>query len=59
MASAPTNAFLEFLLPVLCTIILPSHGVLSNITIAKNMDTGERGMNPVAMTTSILRKNLG
>ena len=31
-------------------IYLPSHWLLSNITIVETMDSGEREMNPVAMT---------
>ena len=45
MACAPIYAVLEFLSPVLHTIFFPSH-----ITIVKTMDSGERGMNHVAMT---------
>ena len=35
---------------VLCTIFLPSHSLLSHITTVETMDSGERGINPVAMT---------
>ena len=40
----------SFFKPVLHTIFFPSHWLLSHITIVKTMDSGERGMNPVAMT---------
>ena len=33
VASAPMHAFLEFLLPLLCTVMYPSHLLLSHITI--------------------------
>ena len=33
-----------------CIIFSPSHWLLSHITIVKTMDSGERGMNPVAMS---------
>ena len=32
------------------TIFFPSHWLLSHITIVETTDSGERGMNPVAMT---------
>ena len=41
-ASAPMDAFLEFLKPVLGTILFLSHWLLSQITIVKTMDSGER-----------------
>ena len=50
MASAPIHAFLEFFLPVLCTIFFPSHWLLSDITIVETINRDERGMSPVAMT---------
>ena len=50
MAGPPIHAFLEFFLPGLCTIVFPSHRLLSNITIVKTMDSGKIGMNPVTMT---------
>ena len=37
--------------PVLPTIFFPSHWLHSHMTILEIMDSGERGMNPVAMTT--------
>ena len=40
---------------VLCTIFFPKH-LLSHITIVKAMDSGERGMNPDALTIIIPRK---
>ena len=49
-ASAPIHAFLEFFLPVLCTIFVPSHWLLSHVTIVETMDSVEGGINPVAMT---------
>ena len=49
VASAPIYAFLEFLKPVLRTIFFPSHWLLSHILIVETTDSGERGMNPVAM----------
>ena len=48
-ASVPIPAFLEFFLPVLGTIFVPSHWLLSHITIVKTVDRDEKGMN-VAMT---------
>ena len=36
--------------PLLHTIFFPSHWLLSHITIVETTDSGERGMNPVAMT---------
>ena len=41
-ASAPIDAFLEFLKLVLSTILFPSHKLLSHITIVETMDSGER-----------------
>ena len=41
-ASAPIDAFLEFLKPVLGTIFFLSHWLLSHITIVETMDSGER-----------------
>ena len=41
-ASAPIDAFLEFLKPVLGTILFLSHWLLSHITIVETMDSGER-----------------
>ena len=55
-ASAPIHAFLEFFLPVLRTIFFPSRWLLSHITIVETTDSGERGMNPVAMTIINPRK---
>ena len=49
-ASAPIHALLELFQPVLRTIFFPSHWLLSHITIVETTDSGERGMNPVAMT---------
>ena len=53
---APIHAFLEFFLPVLCTILFPSSWLLSHINIVETMDSGERGMNPVTMTIIIPQK---
>ena len=55
-ASAPIHAFLEFFLPVLRTILFPSHWLLFHITIDETTDSGERGMNPVEMTIINPRK---
>ena len=41
-ASAPIDAFLEFLKPVLSTILFLSHWLLSHITIVETMDSSER-----------------
>ena len=41
-ASAPVDAFLEFLKPVLDTILFLSHWLLSHITIVETMDSSER-----------------
>ena len=41
-ASAPVDAFLEFLKPVLGTILFLSHWLLSHLTIVETMDSGER-----------------
>ena len=40
--SAPIDAFLEFLKPVLGTIFFLGHSVLSHKTIVETMDSGER-----------------
>ena len=42
LASAPIDAFLEFLKPVLGTILFLSHWLLSHITIVETMDSSER-----------------
>ena len=49
-ASAPIHAILKLFLPVLSTILFPSHWLLSHITIGETMDSSERGMNTVTMT---------
>ena len=36
--------------PVFRTIFFQSHWLISNITIVETTDSGEKGMNPVAMT---------
>ena len=41
-ASAPIDAFLEFLKPVLGTIFFLSHWLLSHITIVETMGSDER-----------------
>ena len=51
VASAPSHAFLEFFQPVLRITFFPSHWLIPHITIVETTDSGERGMNPVAMTT--------
>ena len=40
----------SFFQPVLCTRFFPSHWMLSQITIVETTDSGERGINPAAMT---------
>ena len=50
MVSAPIHAFLEFFHPVLCSVFFPSQWLLFQITIVETMDSGERGMNSVAVT---------
>ena len=40
---------------VLGEILIPSHWLLSHISIVETMDSGERGMNPVAMTHQSLK----
>ena len=47
---------LEFFSPVLGTIFLPSHWLLSHLTIVETTDSGDTGMNPVAMTIINPRK---
>ena len=42
LASAPIDAFLEFLKPILGTILFLSHWLLSHITIVETMGSGER-----------------
>ena len=37
----------------------PSHWLFPHITIVKTMDSSERGINPVAMLSSIFRKDNG
>ena len=55
-ASAPVHAFLEIFLNLYSVqYSFPGHWLISHITIVEAMDSGERGMNPVAMT--ILGKN--
>ena len=44
------------LLKVLRTIFIPSHWLLSNKAIVETMDSGETGVNPVAMTIINPRK---
>ena len=56
MGQCTIHAFLEFFQPVLSTIFFPSHWLLSLITIVETNDSGERGMNPVAMTIINPRK---
>ena len=46
-ASAPVHGFLLTSTP---HNIFPSHCLLSHITTVETTDSGERGMNPVAMT---------
>ena len=55
-ASVPIHTFLQFFNPVLRTILLPSHLLISHITIVEAMDSSERGMNPVAMAINSPRK---
>ena len=49
-ASATIHAFLQVFKPVLHTIFFPSNWLLYNLTIVQTTDSGEGGMNPVAMT---------
>ena len=46
--SAPIHAFLE--VPELRTIFFPSLWLLSHITSVETQESGDRGMNPVAIT---------
>ena len=46
--SAPICVLLKFYLPVLRTISFPGHCLLS-YTIIEKIDSGEKGMNPVAL----------
>ena len=55
-ASAPIHAFMDFFKPVLRKILFPSLWLLSRITIVEKMDSGERGINLVAMTIIDPRK---
>ena len=52
------NPFLNFILPVLCTISFPSNWLLSNITIIETVSSGERGIHPVTRLSSIVGKKL-
>ena len=52
------HAVPDILLTVLRTIFFPSHWLLSHITIVETMDSGERGMNLVALS-SIHERNIG
>ena len=54
-ASAPMHAFLELFQVVLRTIFFPSYWLLFHLTIFETTDSGERGMNPVAMTSILGR----
>ena len=56
VACAPIYAFLEFFKPVLCTMFFPSHWLVSHKTIFETMESGERSMNPVAITITSSRK---
>ena len=50
-ASPPIHAFLEFFFNRhSAQYSFPSHWLLPHITIVETMDSGERGMKPVAMT---------
>ena len=55
-SSAPIHSFLEFFLPVLRTIFFQSYWLLSHIAIVETTDSGERGIDPVAMTIINPRK---
>ena len=57
-ASVPTHAFLAFFTPLFQTISFPSDWLLSHITIVETMESGERGMIPVAMTIINPRKEI-
>ena len=52
--SAPVNAFLELLLPLLRTIFFPSHWLLSHITIVETMVSHERSSILKKKSTSII-----
>ena len=56
VAGAHIHAFLKFLQPALRTILFPIHWLLFHITIVETMDSDQRGMNPVPMTTINPRK---
>ena len=47
----PIHTFLEFVLPELRKIFFPSHRLLSYMTISETMDSGERGTNPIVVTS--------
>ena len=47
--SAPIHIFLEFFLLTLCAILFPSYWLLSHIIVVETMDSGKRGMYPVAI----------
>ena len=51
MASVPIHAFLEFFIPVPCTIFFSKPlTAFPHYHFLKTMDSGERGVNPIAMT---------
>ena len=54
--NAPIHAFLELFQPAFRTIFCPSHWLLSSLTIVGTTDSGDREMNPVAMTIINPRK---
>ena len=49
VASAPIHTFLGFFLPVLRTFC-QTNCLLCHMTIVRTIDSGERGMNLLAMT---------
>ena len=48
--------FPTVLLTVIRTLFFPGHWLISHISIVETTNSGERGMNPVAMTTINPRK---
>ena len=57
-ASAPIRTFLELIQSVLRTIFFPSNCLLSDISIVQTINSGERGINPVAMTNQFSERIL-
>ena len=57
----PVHLYMLFLgfIPVLLKTFFPSHWLLFHITAVKTMDSYERGINPVTVTSTILGKDIG